>query len=103
TIRSAACWPRSWKPRSPPRWPAARTNRHSPHPDHGGGEVDEAEEVDGEPVVAGGEAAEVLELCEAALDAVAQPVEVAVVRDGGLARAGRGDDGLGADGVDPVS
>src|SRR5690606_12089177 len=52
--------------RGPDRW-KTRTNRHSPHPDHGCGEVDEAEEVDGEPVVAGGEAAEVLELCEAAL------------------------------------
>src|SRR5690606_35385826 len=80
-----------------------RTNRHSAHPDHGCGEVDEAEEVGGEPVVSGGEAAEVLELCEAALDAVAQAVEGAVVRDRGSARTGRGDDGLSADGVDPVS
>lgn len=40
-------------------------------PDHGGGEVDEAFEVDGASVVAGGEAAEVFEPAEASLDGIA--------------------------------
>lgn len=72
------------------RYPSAstpsetRTNRHSPHPDHGGGDVGEGQEVAGEPVVAGCKASEVLELVEAAFDAVAQSIEDRIVGDRGL-------------------
>ena len=57
----------------------------------------EGEVVAGEPVKPGGEASEVLELVEATLDPVAQLVDQGVVRDRGLARAGRGDNSLGPD------
>ena len=43
--------------------------------------MDEGEEAGVEPVEAGCEASEVLELVEASFDAVARFVEVAVVRD----------------------
>ena len=43
--------------------------------------MDEGEVVAGEPVEPSGEAAEVLELVEAALDAVAQLVDQGIVRD----------------------
>jgi len=75
----------------------ARPNRHSPHPDHGSGDMDEGEVVAGEPVEPGGEAPEMLELVEATLDAIAQLVDHRVVRDRGLSRTGRGNDGLGSD------
>jgi hypothetical protein len=52
--------------------------------------------VAGELVVAGGDASEVLEPAEHALDAIALAVEGAVVRDGRGAAAGRWDDGAGA-------
>jgi len=48
--------------------------------------VDEAGEVDGASVVAGGETAEMLETVEAALDSVAVFVEIGVMRDGDFAR-----------------
>ena len=64
---------------------SSRTNRHSPHPDDGSGDVDEGEVVSGEPVEAGGEASEVFELVEAPLDPVAQLVDQGIVRDRGLA------------------
>lgn len=53
------------------------------HPDHGGSEMDESGEVHGSPVIACSEAAKVLELAEAALDAVALFVGVGVVRNDG--------------------
>jgi hypothetical protein len=49
--------------------------------------MDEREQVDGATVEAGGEAAEVLELVEAALDAVAGFVEGDVVRRRSSVRA----------------
>ena len=64
---------------------ATRTNRHSAHPEHGGGEVDEGEVVAREPVEACCEAAEVFELVEAALDAVAEPIDQRIVWDRALA------------------
>src|SRR5882757_719743 len=57
-----------------------------PHTDCG--EVDEGEEVVCPPVISSGEPAEVLELVEAALDAVAQLVDRLVVWNGDLARTG---------------
>lgn len=56
-----------------------RTDPHSSQPDCRGGEVDEALEVDGSPVVMGGEPSEVFEAVEAALDAVPEPVGNGVV------------------------
>jgi len=82
---------------------STRTNRHLAHPDHGGGEAGEGEEVGGEAVVAGCEAPEVFEFVEASLDAVAQAVEDGVVRDGYLSRPGRGDDGAGSGSGEPAS
>src|SRR5215210_4645200 len=70
----------------------SRLNRHSSHPDHSTCDVDEGEEVSGAAVEPRREAAEVLELIEAAFDAVAFLVERDVVRDRNLARAGRRDD-----------
>ena len=64
---------------------APRTNRHSPHPDHGSSDVDEGEVVACQSVEPGGEAAEVLELVEASLDAIAQLVDCRIVGDRGLA------------------
>lgn len=61
----------------------SRTNRHSPDPEQGRGYVDEGEVVASEPVEPCGEAAEVLELVEAALDAIAQLVGQGIVRDRG--------------------
>ena len=71
-----------------------RTNRHSSHPDHDAGEVECGEEVNGAAVIACGDVPEVFELVEEALDAVAQPVGEAVMRDLNLAGGGRGNDGL---------
>jgi hypothetical protein len=48
-----------------------RPDRHSAQPDEGGCEMDEAVEMDGQPVIAGCEAAKVLEAVETSLDAVA--------------------------------
>ena len=59
--------------------------------------MDEAGEVDGAAIVAGGEAAEVLELAEAPLDAVALPVDGDVMRDDDFAAAVGGDHRFGAD------
>src|SRR5438309_1222300 len=81
--------------RAIPPWDT-RLNRHSAHPDHGCGELYEAEEVDGSSVVACGEAAEVLELVEASLDAVAVFVDRRVVGDDDLARAVGRDHRLGS-------
>ena len=81
----------------------ARTNRHSPHPDHGGGEMDEGEEVSGSSVEACCEAPEVFEFVEASLDAVAASVECGVVRDRHPARAGGRDDGFGAEVFDELA
>jgi hypothetical protein len=50
---------------------SARTNRHSPDAEHGRGDVDEGEVVVRQSVEPGGEAAEVRELVEASLDAIA--------------------------------
>lgn len=62
-----------------------RSNRHSAHPEHGSGDVDEGQIVLGEPVVAGREAAEVFQPVEAALDAVSELVDQGVMRDWDLA------------------
>src|SRR5581483_5435795 len=64
-----------------------RLNRHSAHPEHGCGEMDEGHEVDGPSVVACGEAPEVFEFIEAALDTVAMTVYRCVVRDDHLSGA----------------
>src|SRR5258708_35794416 len=71
-----------------------RTNRHSAHPDHGAGKVKRGEEIDSAAVVSCSDAAEMLELVEEALDAVAQLVGDGIVRDEYLARPSGGDDGL---------
>ncbi len=76
-----AVWSRSASERH------SRLNRHSAHPKHGCGEMDEGQEVDGPSVVACGEAPEVLEFVEAALDAIAVAVDRLVVRDDHLAGA----------------
>lgn len=65
--------------------------------------MDECEEVFGSSVVSSGEAPEVLELVEASLDAVAEPVDGRVVGDGDLAGACRGDDGFGVHGCDGLA
>src|SRR5437868_15408956 len=62
-----------------------RADRHSLVPDHCCGEVDEASEVRGSSVIACGEAPEVFESAEAALDPIALPVDVDVVRNDDLA------------------
>lgn len=64
-----------------------RLNRHSAQPEQGASEVEKGEEVSVAPVVASGDAPEVLELVEAAFNAVALPVAVGVVGDGHLAVA----------------
>ena len=64
----------------------ARQNRHSAHPDHCSGEEEEACEVYGVTVVAGRDAAIMLELVEAALDSVAHLVGFAIIGDGLLSR-----------------
>ena len=65
--------------------------------------MDEGEEVNGPSVEAAREAPEVLELIEAAFDAIAFLVERRVVRDRYLARAGRRDDGDHASVSDQLS
>ena len=57
--------------------------------------MDGGQEVDGAPVVSGGDVSEVLELVEEALDAVPEPIGLGVVGDDDLAAAGGGDDRLG--------
>lgn len=59
-----------------------------------GGEVNEAGEVDGSPIVAGCEASETLEASETSLDPIALLVEFGVVRDEDLAIALGSDDRL---------
>jgi hypothetical protein len=59
------------------------------------GQLNEAGEVDGSPIIAGSTAPEVLEPVEAALDLVAVPVGDDVVRDRHLAAPVGGDDGGG--------
>ena len=76
--------------------PGSRLNRHLAHPDHGTGEMDAGEEVDGAAVVAGGDMPEVLELVDEALDAIAQFVCLLVMRDVDVARALGGDHRFGA-------
>ena len=58
--------------------------------------MDEGQEVSGTPIEAYSEAAEMLELVETSLDAVATSVDGGVLWDWHLARAGGGDDALGA-------
>lgn len=87
------------------RQPAAlvnrtRSDRHSPEPGHGGGELNEAFEVQGSAIIARCEAAEVLEPVEAAFDAVAVFVGGNVVRDDDLASSVRWNDRGGAHGGD---
>ena len=79
------------------RYIATRLNRHSAHPYHCAGEVDEGEEVDGAPVVAGGDTPEVLEFVEAPLDAVSQAIDISVVVIGLCSSGMRRDDGGCAD------
>ena len=59
--------------------------------------MNEAGEVYGATVVSRGEATEVLEAVEAALDPVAMFVVAGIVRDGDLAESARGNDGLNPD------
>src|SRR5260370_20724966 len=61
-----------------------------------GGEGDAREEVGGEFVVAGVDAAEVLEAAEGVLDEVSAAITFLIVADGALAAAAAGDDGNGA-------
>ncbi len=68
-------------------------DRDSSQPGHSGCEQDEAGEVDGSAVVAGGEAAEVLEAVEAAPDAVSVAAEGRVMGNGHLPAAACRDDG----------
>src|SRR4051812_40239234 len=72
-----------------------RLTRHSSHPDDCAGKLDGGQEVDRSAVVARGDAPEVFELVEEALDAVPEPVGDRIMRDLDLARAGRGNDRLG--------
>jgi len=65
----------------------ARTDRYSSEPDHCGGEVDKALEVNGSAVVTSGEATEVFHSIEAPLDAIAIDVDDFIVRNDDLARA----------------
>ena len=60
-------------------------------PDYGCGEEDATEEVAGELVVAGGDAAEFLEPVEHAFDEVALPVDLSVVRSERLAPGNGGE------------
>ena len=66
------------------------------HPNPDGGDMDEAEIAGGGFVVSGREPSGVLELVEAALDAVAQGVDVAVDWDLNLPVLARGNDSRGA-------
>ena len=59
-----------------------RQNRHSAHPYHGCGEVNESEIVVCQAVEAGGEAPEVLEFVEASFDTVPEFVERSIVGNG---------------------
>src|SRR4051794_32279744 len=54
-------------------------NRHSAHPYHGAGEVDEGKEVDGSAVVTGCDTSEVLEFVEAPFNPIPQSIDVAAV------------------------
>ena len=63
----------------------SRSDRHSAEPGHGGGELNEACEVQGSAIIARCEAAEVLEPVEATFDAVAVFVDDGIVRDDDLA------------------
>jgi len=78
-----------------------RADRHSAEPDHGGGEMDEACEVDGASVVSGGEATEMLEAAEASFDLVTMLLGTDIVRDGDLAVALGRDHRLSLHGGDP--
>lgn len=49
--------------------------------------MDEAVDVDGAPIIAGCEAAELFEAAEASFDLVMMPVDVGIVGDGDLAVA----------------
>jgi hypothetical protein len=71
-------------------------------PDGDSGEFDEAHEIDEQLVVSGGDAAELFELVEEALDDVAFFVEVNVVGTLDLAVSFWRDDDLGAGLGDPV-
>jgi hypothetical protein len=62
---------------------------------YSGGEGDAGEEVGGEFVVAGVDAAEVLEAAEGVLDEVTAAMTFLVIADGALAAAPAGDDGNG--------
>lgn len=59
----------------------ARLDRHSPEPDHSGGEVYETAEVSGPAIISCREASEMLQPVEAALDAVSPFVGYGIVRD----------------------
>lgn len=72
-----------------------RPNPHSAEPWCDSCEMDECEEVIGSSVISCGEASEVFRPVEASRDAVASSVDFRVVKDGNLARAGRGDDSPG--------
>jgi len=73
-----------------------------PDPDSGGDESNGRQEVSGELVEAGGDASEVLELVEEALDEVALPVEIGIDRSLDLDVALCGDMGLPTSGADQV-
>lgn len=73
-----------------------------PDPDAGGGESNGGQEVSGEFVESGGDASEVLELVEEALDEVALPVEIAIDRSLDLDVALGRDMGLPTSGADQV-
>ncbi len=64
----------------------SRLNRHSTHPDDGTGEMEEGEEMNGAAVIAGGDAPEVLEFVETALDPVSRLVDLFVVGNDDPAR-----------------
>jgi hypothetical protein len=57
--------------------------------------MDEGEEVYGSPIIACGEASEVLELVEAALDAISVPIDGPIVGDEDLPSWIGGDNGDG--------
>src|SRR5262249_55541543 len=63
-------------------------------PDSDSGKESACDEVSGELVVAGGDAAKVLEAAEHALDQVALAIDALVVGEERFAPANRGDDGL---------
>jgi hypothetical protein len=71
--------------------PEDRTNRHLAHPDHGAGELESRQEVDGASIVSGSDATKMLEPVEEALNAVAQLVSDSVMGNEGLSVAERRD------------